>query len=71
MTTRPNTTGTRGGQATSRPLPLAERDGYSKDNEQAFRTQLAEELRALRTEIATRVKARDIAPLLHALAGGI
>lgn len=44
---RPNTSGTRGGLAGGSPFPLAE-DGYNKDNEQKFRSQLGDAVRSLR-----------------------
>jgi hypothetical protein len=50
MTTRPNTSGTRGGAPTRRPLPLAEQ-AYSENDEQAFRRQLDVLLRGLQSQI--------------------
>lgn len=48
---RPNTSGTRGGQAQSSPLPLAE-EQYSKDNEQKFRRQLMDMLSPVQQQVA-------------------
>lgn len=59
MSTRPNTTGTRGGLPGRRPLQLAEKT-YTYDNEQGFRKQLGEELGQLKSNtdlVSTRVDA--------------
>lgn len=48
---RPNTSGTRGGQAQMSPLPLAEED-YSKDNEQKFRRQLMDILSPIQQQLS-------------------
>jgi hypothetical protein len=50
MTTRPNTSGTRGGHPARRPIPLADGE-YSQDAEQRFRAQLDQRIAQLQVQL--------------------